>query len=240
MIMRAGGRGLIVVMTTAFVWLTFGGMIQKGAKVSREEGEYKIFASGREIGAEKYAVVASANGVTSTSFLEFRNPGSGPQRIRLETKLEMDGNYVPRSYDLKSEVDGQKGSIIGQFAPNQVIFEYSGGGRSVRNGLLLGNRFTVLDTNVFHHFIFLARLFKYGAGANPQTFDVVIPQEKDTGTLKIRELNKETIVSKGKKVNTTHLLVDSGALQIHLWVDNERVPRKIAVPDKGIEVQYSN
>ncbi len=240
MIMRAGCRYLPAVTTMAFIWLTFGGTPQKGPKVSRQEGEYKIFASGKEIGTEKYAVVAAADAVTSTSTLEFRNLGSGPQKIHLETKLEMDGNYLPRSYELISEVDGQKGSILGQFAPNQVIFEYSGGGRSIRNGLLLGNRFTILDTNIFHHFIFLARLFKYNSGANPQTFEVVIPQEKDTGTLKVRELNKEAILIKGKKVNTVHLLIDSGALQIHLWVDSERIPRKIAVPDKGIEVQQSN
>ncbi len=235
-----GGRFFPAVAAMALVWLPFGGTPQKSPKVSREEGEYRISAAGKEIGVEKYAMVASGNAVTSTSILEFRNPGSGPRKIQLETKLEMDENYLPRSYELKSEVDGQKGSILGQFAPNQVIFEYAGGGRSVRNGLLLGNRFTILDTNVFHHFIFLTRLFKYNGGANPQSFEVVIPQEKDTGTLKIKELNKETLVIKGKKISTVHLLVDSGALKIHLWVDGNRVPRKIAVPDKGIEVLHNN
>jgi hypothetical protein len=34
----------------------------------------------------------------------------------------------------------------------------------------------------------------------------------------------------------THLLVDSGLLQIHLWVDADRIPRRISVPEKGIEV----
>jgi hypothetical protein len=117
-----------------------------------------------------------------------------------------------------------------------VIFEYSGGDRSQRSGLLLGDRVTVLDTNVFHQFIFLTRQFKYGGGAAPQNFEVVIPQEKETGILKIRELGKEDIVVKGKKYGTTHLRVDSDALQIHVWVDGNHVPLKIAVPDKQIEV----
>ncbi len=238
--MRGALKGLTFAAMLACACLSPAGTQDKGKRVSRQEGEYRIFASGKEIGAEKYVVVTAPDAVTSTSTLEFRNPGSGPQKIRLDTKLEMDANYVPHSYELTSEVDGQKGSITGEFAPNQVIFEYTGGGRSVRNGLLLGNRFTVLDTNVFHHFIFLARLFKYNGGPNPQNFEVIIPQEKDTGTLKIRELGKEAIVSKGKKINTIHLLVDSGALQIHLWVDSERVPRKITVPEKGIEVQQSD
>ena len=240
MIVRTGRRCYPAIAALALLCLPFLGTPQKGSKASREEGEYRISAAGKEIGVEKYAMAASADTVRSTSTLEFHNPGSGPQKIQLETNLEMDGNYVPRSYELKSQVDGQKGSILGQFAPNQVIFEYSGGGRSVRNGLLLGDRFTVLDTNVFHHFIFLARLFKYDGGAKPQTFEVVIPQDKDTGTLKIRELNKESLSIEGKKINTIHLLIDSGALQIHLWVDSKRVLRKIAVPDKGIEVLHNN
>ncbi len=236
----AAAKSLIVLSTMLFLGTAASGAAEGGPKPSRLEGEYSIFASGKEIGSEKYTVLISAETVTSTSTVEFRNLGGGPKKVHLETKMEMDANYVPRSYELKSDVDGQNGRIVGQFSPNQVIFEYSGGGRSDRSGLLLGKQFTILDTNVFHHFIFLARLFNYDNGSKPQTFDVVIPQEKDTGTLKIRELNKESILIKGKKVSTVHLLVDSGTVQIHLWVDNNHIPRKIAVPDKEIEVQQSN
>lgn len=236
------GRFKFIVFLTAlfFSWLAAGGAMQKSKKVSRQEGEYQILLSGREIGVEKYILLTSENAVTSSSTLDFRNPGEGHQKVSLETRLEMDGQYVPRSYELNSDVDGQKGSIRGEFSPNQVIFEYSGSGVASRNGLLVGDRYTILDTNMFHHFIFLTRLFKYDGGDKLQTFEVVIPQEKETGKLKIKELNKETILVRGKKVNAVHLLVDSGSLQIQLWVDSERIPRKIAVPDKGIEVLHGN
>jgi hypothetical protein len=232
---------LIVALTAvSFSWLGAGSAVEMEKKESRQEGEYRVYSSGREIGVEKYVLVTSQDAVTSSSTLEFRNPGNGPQRVSLESRLEMNGAYLPHSYELKSEVDGQKGSIRGEFASNQVIFEYSGNGRSFGNGLLVGDRYTILDTNLFHHFIFLARLFKYDSGEKPQTFEVVIPQDRDTGTLKIRELNKETILIRGKKFNTVHLLVDTGSVQIQLWVDSARTPRKIAVPDKGIEVLHSN
>jgi len=238
--MRKNGRltCLIALAALAFSSPASGGT-EDDKKASRQEGEYKIYASGREIGVEKYLIVTAADSVASSSTLEFRNPGEGPKKVLIETKLEADAQYVPRSYELKSEVDGQKGNIRGSFAPNQAIFEYSGNGVSIKNGLLVGDRYTVLDTNTFHHFIFLTRLFKYGAGDKPQKFDVIIPQEKDTGTLQIRELDKEAILVRGKKVNTTRLLVDSGALQIQLWVNNDRVPLKIAVPEKGIEVIHA-
>jgi hypothetical protein len=217
-----------------------GGAVAMEKKVSRQEGEYRIYFEGREIGAEKYVLAASGGGITSSSTLDFRSPGAENQKITLETKLEADGQCVPRSYELKSEIDGQKGTIRGSFAPNQAIFEYSGGGVSRRNGLLVGKSYTILDSNIFHHFIFLARLYKYDGGSNRQAFDVVIPQEKDVGTLQISGLGKETIVVRGKRYGTTRLLVDSGSLQIQLWVDNDHIPRKIAVPDRGIEVLHVN
>jgi hypothetical protein len=211
-----------------------------GPKATRLEGEYHIVSAGQEIGVEKYVLETSADGVKSMSQLDLHNPGTGPKKASLETRLEMDAQYVPRDYELKSEIDGEKGTIRGSFAPNQVIFEYSGKGASFRNGLLLGNRYTILDTNVFHHFIFLARLFKYNEGKTPQTFEVLIPQEKDTGKVSIAELQKETILIKGKKASVSHLLLDSGSIQIHLWVDGERIPRKISVPGKGIEVLHGD
>lgn len=238
MIMWGNRKLMAGLAASAFLLLPAGVAVEK--KATRLEGEYHIVSSGREIGVEKYVIETSADGVKSSSLLDFNNAGAGPKKASLETRLETDEQYVPRSYELKSEVDGEKGTIRGSFAPNQAIFEYSGKGVSVRNGLLVGNRYTILDANVFHHFIFLARLFKYNDGKTPQVFEVLIPQDKDTGTVRITELNKETILIKGKKAGAHHLLLDSGTLQIHLWVDSERIPRKISIPDKGIEVLHGN
>jgi hypothetical protein len=239
MIIRTRRQTIIMLVAIPLLLLAPGVSAEQN-KASRQEGEYRIMFSGREIGVEKYVLVTTADGVSSSSTLNLNNPGAGPKKLALETKLEADGQCVPRNYELKSDVDGEKGTIRGSFAPNQVIFDYTGKGASYRSGLLVGNRYTILDTNIFHHFIFLARIFKYDSGKTPQVFEVVIPQEKDTGTLRITPLNKESITVKGKKVNASHLLVDSGSLQIHLWVDGERIPRKIAVPDKKIEVLHGN
>ncbi len=207
-------------------------------KTSREEGEYRIYVSGQEVGVEKYVIASTADGVTSSSKLVFRNPGAGPKKISLESKLEMNPQLVPKKYELKSDVDGQEGKIAGDFAPNQAIFDFSGNGVSVRHGLLVGERYTILDTNIFHQFTFLARLFKYDRGKTAQTFEVLIPQEKDTGIIKISEMDKETIVVAGKKIRVTRLVLDSGSLQIQLWVDGDHVTQKISLPDKGIEVLH--
>jgi hypothetical protein len=202
-----------------------------------ESGEFRILSGGREVGTEKYAITGAGDNITSLSTLQFRNPGENHQKITLETKLEMNARYVPKSYTLKSEVEGKAGTVIGEFGPNQAMFAYdTGSGPPRKGGLLVGKEYTLLDTNIFHHFIFLARLFNYDRKGKPQQLEVVVPQEQESGFVSITEVAREEIDVRGKKVSTRHLQVDSGALQIQMWVDTQRDVQKIAVPGRGIEV----
>ena len=228
-------------MISAALWAVVFSLVCAGPAVGekksqQEEGEYRIYFSGRQIGTERYAISASGESVSSNSILDFRNPGETNQKVHLESKLEMDANYVPKSYELRSDVDGKKGAIRGIFSPNQVMFEYVSSGSPNKQGLLVGKEYTLLDTNLFHQFAFLARRFKYGSREKLQRFEVVIPQESDSGILKMSETGQETIQVQGKKVATRHLLADSGSILIHLWVDDRRVVQKISVPTRGIEV----
>ncbi len=213
-----------------------GGIRAADTGIGREEGEFKIYAAGKEIGTEKYEILASNDAATSSSTVTFRNPGDRHQKVQLETKLDMDGHYLPKTYQLRSDVDGQKGTIRGEFSPHQVMFQYVGNGVPRKSGLLLGDQYTVLDTNVFHHFVFLARLFNYGTKGKGQDFEVVIPQEQDNGELRITELEKENITLRGKKMEARHLKIDSGSVIINLWVDAQKTVQKITVPDRQIEV----
>jgi len=205
-------------------------------KPAREEGEFRIYAAGKEIGSEKYIILLSEGAANSDSIVGFRNPGDHHQKVQLETKLEMDGNYVPKIYQLKSNVDGQRGTINGEFTQHQAMFEYLGSGEPRKGGLLVGEQYTLLDTNIFHHLIFLARLFKYGGREKDQKFEVVIPQEQDNGVLKISEVGRESIAVRGKRIDAHHLQADSGSVVIHLWVDGRKILHRITVPSKQIEV----
>ena len=205
-------------------------------KAGREEGEFRIYAAGKETGSEKYVILLSEGAANSNSIVDFRNPGDRHQKVQLETKLEMDGNYLPKIYQLKSHVDGQRGTINGEFTPHQAMFEYIGSGEPKKGGLLLGDQYTLLDTNIFHHFIFLVRLFRYGGREKNQKFEVVIPQEQDNGVLKIFEVGRESVAVRGKKIDAHHLQVDSGSVVIHLWVDGQKILHRITVPSKQIEV----
>jgi hypothetical protein len=230
------GSGIVVGCVAALFYLVPGIAGAGEKKPAREEGEFRIYAAGKEIGSEKYILVLSEGTANSNSIVEFRNPGDRHQKVQLETKLQMDGNYVPKVYQFKSNVDGQRGAINGEFSPHQVMFEYLGSGEPRKGGLLVGDQYTLLDTNVFHHFIFLARLFKYGGKEKDQKFEVVIPQEQDNGVLKISEVGRESITVRGKRVDAHHLKADSGSVVIHLWVDGQKILHRITVPSKQIEV----
>lgn len=219
--------------------VTVAGVLQAKVgtkKPAAEDGEFVIFFGAREIGSEKFAIQAAAESVTSSSVLEFRNPATPGQKVRMETKLEMNGDYVPRSYLLKTDVDGLRGSITGSFAPNQVMFDFEGKGTNRRSGLLLPSRYTMLDSNIYHHFIFLVRLFDFDSREKTQRFEVLVPQEDDSGVLKVSELRRAEMELRGKKREVRVLQAASDALQLQLWVDKDGVLQKISAPSKGLEV----
>jgi hypothetical protein len=178
----------------------------------------------------------TADGGSSTSLVEFRNPTGPAQKIRFESKLEMEANYHPRRYRLDTDVDGRRGFVTAVFSPGQVMFEYGGSGRASKRGLLVGAAATLLDTNVFHHFIFVARLFDQGSREKPGRFEVVVPQENESGFLSVAEIGRETVSAGGRKFEARRLRVDSGSKQIDLWVDRRGLVQKIAVLAQGIEV----
>jgi hypothetical protein len=200
-----------------------------------DKAEFDIFVNDKRIGQEKYSIEVSGDTIISHSIVNFRDPGNQHQKVQMETQLNMDRHYLPQSYQLRTYVDGQKGTITGTFIPGEADFEYLGSGKPRKRGLLVGDRFIVLDTNVFHHFIFLARLFDFNT-VGTQNFETIIPQELDEGILKVNQIGFERITIKGKKRDLYHLRADSGLLKIDLWVDDHHTLYKIALPAKNIEV----
>ena len=205
-------------------------------KPSSEEAQFDIYVAGKGIGREKFSILFSADSASSSSILDFSNPGSKPQNMHIETQLDMDSRFLPRTYQLRTDIDGQKGILKGTFTPGQAIFAYGGSGNPRKGGLLVGDQYSILDTNIFHHFVFIARLFNFDSKEKLQSFEVVVPQEMDNGIIKISEVGMERTQVRAGKKNLHHLKADSGSLVIDLWVDDQRILYKIALPSKKIEV----
>ena len=206
-------------------------------KTFREEAQFEIRVAGREIGQEKFSIQGTDDSVRSHSTMSFQDPADSRQNVKMETELTMDDRFVPTSYQLQTDASGQKGIMRGTFASGQASFEFTAAaGRPSKTGLLVGERYVVLDTNVFHHFVFIARLFDFSSKEKSQSLEVVIPQELQKGLLKVSEIALEKVAIRGKRRELHHLTADSGQVQIDLWVDDQHILYKIAMPVKGIEV----
>jgi hypothetical protein len=205
-------------------------------KPSQEEGQFDILVAGKEIGQEKFSITYSADSVGSHSTMNFRDPAHKHENVQIETRLKMDNGSMPQTYQVQTVIGGRKQIIKGAFVPSQATFEYQTDGIPRKSGLLVGDRYVVLDTNVFHHFIFVARLFNISGGGKTQSIEAVIPQELEAGILKIIDVGTESISLRGKNRELHHLKADSGSLLIDLWVDADCLLYKIGVPAKQLEV----
>jgi hypothetical protein len=203
---------------------------------SQEEGRFSIYVAGKEIGQEKFLVERASDSVSSKSTANFRDPAGSHESVQIETQLKMDGQYMPQTYQVRTVIGGRKQMIRGTLIPNQATFEYQTGGVPGKSGLLVGDRYVILDTNVFHHFIFIARQFHLSGVGKAESIEAVIPQEMDTGILKIIDVGTEMVSMRGKNRELHHLKADSGSLLIDLWIDEERVLYKIALPAKQLEI----
>jgi hypothetical protein len=202
---------------------------------SREEGRLGIYVGGEKIGQEDFSIERSVDAISSRSSLNFRDPGRGDQRVRIETQLTMDSGYTPKAYRLNTDIDGRKVTMAGKFVPGQATFEFEANGVSRQRGLLVGDHYIMLDTNVFHHFAFVAQLFSFEMDKT-QSMEVVIPQELANGIIKVASVGIEETSVRGSRKKLHHLTADSGTLLIDLWVDDQKTLYKIALPAKGIEV----
>ena len=212
---------------------TFGLAEEAGKKL--EEGRFDIYVAESRIGNEHFSVSTAADAVESNSVVEFRDPGNRRRKVRLETRLSMDARFAPRAYVLRTDVDGKKGTVTGTFSADEAAFEYQGGERPLKRGLLVGDRYVILDTNIFHHFVFVARQIDPQQG-RARSIEVVIPQELDGGKLKVKDTGLERVAVGGKKMDLHHLEADSGLQLIDLWVDDQKRLHKLAILSKKLEV----
>jgi hypothetical protein len=221
----------VVLLIAMLLSFAYGGE----KKTSRDEAQFDIYVADKKIGEEKFSVESTPDSIRSNSILNFIDPGKGNQKIQIETKLSMNSQYMPRSYEVKTVAAGRDNPMECTFAPGQVNFKYLAGGKINRSGLLVGDRYVILDTNVFHHYIFVTRLFDFSSAAKSQPVEVVVPQEMDKGILKVSKVGVEKVSLRGKSKELNHLRADSGPLMIDLWVDDKHTLYKIAIPAKRIE-----
>jgi hypothetical protein len=225
----------VLICLIAVCFLPWGFGAGKNAADS-EKGCLGIYVDGKEIGEETYSIQGSSDSFRSESVVAFKNPGLAAQEVKIETQLTMDENYMPQSYHVRSSIGGNTREIEGTFVSGQAMFKYQTQGIPHQQGLLVDDYYVILDANVFHHFIFVGRLVEFDNAESIQSLDVVIPQAMDNGILEIQDAGLDKITVHGKKLELHRLKVKTDKLRIDLWVDDNRLLHKIAIPVKKIEV----
>jgi hypothetical protein len=202
---------------------------------SREQSQFNIYVGGKESGKEKFTILTSAESVRSSSVMEFQELVKNGRKMRIETEMTMNAQFTPQAYQLKTDTNGSKATMVGSFTPGQAMFEIQVSGNSKKSGLLVADRYSILDSNTFHHFIFIVRSFDFAAGKKAQAFNVIVPQEMEIGVLRVSDLGIAQTSLRGKEKDLRHLSADSGRVLIDLWVDNQKILQKISIPSKGVE-----
>jgi hypothetical protein len=232
-------RRSIILFFFLFLGIHLPAFLQCGeTEPAREESQFKIYVAGKEVGKEKFTILTSSTAINSNSILELQEPGNKGRKVKMETELTADSRFLPQSYTLKTDINGQREMIVATFSPGQAMFEIKGSGTGKR-GLLTGDQYSILDSNIFHHFIFIVRAFDFEKKKS-QSFEVVVPQEVDSGVLNVSNLGIDRVLLRGKGQDLIHLRADSGQLTIDLWVDSQRILHKISIPSKKIEVVRIN
>jgi hypothetical protein len=201
-----------------------------------ESGTFRIYFGGAEIGQEKFQITESGSSVKASAETRLTIEREKEKvSFLIRPVLEFSRFFEPVSYEIGQESgpNKTKARITFKGAKSDAIYE-SGKETDARQ-IDLQKDVLVLDDNVFHQYIILARRYDFAKGG-VQEFSAFVPQQFIAGGVSISDKGMEAVQVLNQNLKLQHLLVDTGELQISLWLDDKHSLRKLAVPKSGVEV----
>jgi len=201
-----------------------------------ESGTFRIYFSGAEIGQEKFQITESGGSVKASAETHLTIEREKEKvSFLLRPVLEFNRFFEPVSYEIGQESgpNKTKAHVTFKGAMSDAVYE-SGTERDARQ-IDLQKDVLVLDDNVFHQYIILAKRYDFAKGG-VQEFSAFVPQQFIAGGVSVSDKGMETVQVLNQNLKLQHLLVDTGELQISLWLDDRHNLRKLAVPKSGVEV----
>jgi hypothetical protein len=197
-----------------------------------DSGIFRIRSDGKEVGQEKFTIRWEGDLLKADADIELKVAQNPPAKLHTELVVNSAGNMV--SYRAARAGSGPQKEIAVTQEGKVAICEEKGGNVSESTPVLIEPGFVLLDTNIFHHFEFLAaRLLGNNA---PAEIPVLIPQERVSGTIKVQAVGKETLKDGKKKIVVSRFQLDSGQVKISVWFDDAGRLYKISVPQTKAEV----
>jgi len=201
-----------------------------------ESGSFRILFGGEPIGQEKFQITETSAGFKATAEVRLLIEREKEKAVFvLKPVLTFNKFYEPSAYQVTQEDGALKRTVRVIFKPDKSERIYETGNEHDTREIALKKDVLILDDNAFHHYIVLAKRFDYVKGG-VQEFSAFVPQQFLAGGISISDKGKEAIKLGEKEVVLQHLLVDTGELQINLWLDERHELKKLSVPKSNIEV----
>ncbi|MGH9804457.1 MAG: hypothetical protein ACRD4D_04735, partial [Candidatus Acidiferrales bacterium] len=186
---RAGSLSPELVGTALAAVVLLGGLLAAPATAQAQKGELRVLYHGEEIGREVFEISGTSTELHARGDITYR---MGADTMRQTTDLLLGGDAVPRRYEWKLEEPRQKWLRM-QFEGGRATISFPrDDGKDEQQVYDFGGRVALLDINVFHHFLLLARLYDFAKGG-PQTVSVFVPQSVQPGSVTLELEGVETM-----------------------------------------------
>lgn len=201
-----------------------------------ESGSFRIVFGGEQIGEEKFQITEGPSGFKATAEVRLTIDREKEKVVfLLKPVLTLSKSFEPSAYQVTQDDGVLKRTVRVVFKPDKSERIYEAGNEHDSREIALKKDVLILDDNAFHHYIFLTRRFDYVKGG-VQEFSAFVPQQFLAGGISISDKGKAAIKIGEKDIVLQHLLVDTGELQISLWLDERHELKKLSVPKSNVEV----
>lgn len=212
--------------------LLLAGLLAPAAAAQSQKGELRVLYRGEEIGREAYEISGTATELHARSTITYR---IDTLAMRQTTDLLLGADGVPRRYEWKLE-EPHKSWLRMDFNGGRATISFPrDDGKNEEQLYEFGGRLALLDINVFHHFLLLARLYDFAQGG-PQTVSVFVPQSVQPGSVTLELQGVETMPVDGAPQPVRRLSILSEDNELQLWVTETGRFVRLAVPQAEVEV----
>jgi hypothetical protein len=199
-----------------------------------DSGEFEILLGQQRIGTESFRI--RPDGPRWEASAELQLEPSGGSKVSVVSKLELDSALRPVSY-LREQKSPKAGKLAVQFGSLETnLVSSTGSGDPVEQVFYLPSTdLVVLDTNFFHQYALLLRLYDSAKGSS-QPFNVFVPQEALPGTIQLELMGMESVSIGGQSRELNHYRAVTEQVQMELWATPEGAVYRLAIPQAGLEV----
>ncbi len=176
-----------------------------------ESGSFRVTVNGRRLGNESFTVNRSPDGYLATGRTEIELNG---QRIVAESRMTLDGQFRPLSYEYASG-----GRTIRLVIDNPISEVAISGQEGLNIRFPPGG--AVVDDNFFHHYVLLL----HRLGSDGGTIPVFVPQQMTLGNMSVRRSGDRQY-----RIETENLVMEA-------TVDGAGRLVRLSVPDSGVVVE---